>query len=301
MALLAAVLAMLVLGFLGTTFASLVVQHQYAAVNQSLALHALYLAEAGFELAVQEVLDNEDKAFNGATADGVIGQITNVPLGSGKVSVAKGTQQPPVFTATGTVGTVSRVIEMAIDINLVKLDPVFQDAPNLATNWPEAPPAPGEGASGIDSTANSCCSPSALTVATWLGPNFRFSSYREQTLSPTIPPGSRIPQVRLNYMRDRIGPSANIDRFMLELQLVRSNGTTEIVFSTGFTLPDVDDGVWKLADIRGWTTSATLTTSKVRLFYDLRTTEFADPTDRAIGWFDNIVVNLVKKSAWSEP
>lgn len=297
MALLAAVLAMGVLGFLGTTFASLVVQHQYAAVNQSLALHALYLAEAGFELAIQEVMERQDKAFNGAAADGVIGQIMNVPLGSGKVSVTKGTQAPPVFTATGTVGTVSRVIAMAIDINLVKQDPVFDNPANLATNWPEEPPTSGQSAGG-----SSAIESNALKAQVNPGPGNQFTTYRYQALNPTLPPSSVIKVVRMSYMRDRNGPAANIQQHTLSFQLVDVDGGATTVFSAGpAAVSDADKGVWKLTDTRGWTTSSNKTTNRVRLYYDMKTPNWAAPTDQALNWYDFVEVITLKKSAWSEP
>ena len=292
--LLAAVLAMGVLGFLGMTFADLVVQQQYAAVNEPRALRALYLVEAGFELAIQELLDNQDYAFNGAAANGVIGGITNVPLGAGTVSVSKGSQTPPVFTATGTVGEVSRVIAMTLDVkNLVKQDPTFDDVANLGTNWPEAPPTNTAGASGIQSNA--------LKEWTDPGKNKRFTTYREQVLDQAIPAGSRV-GVRLSYMRDRTGGGNTVNKQTLEVQLVRSDGSTETPWSVGpGSVSDADKGVWFTADIRGWATSSSLSTTKVRLFYDLGTGGTASTTDQAFGWFDNIQVNTVSKSAWSEP
>lgn len=292
-ALLAAVLAMGVLAFLGTTFAGLVVQHQYGAVNEARAVHALYVAEAGFELVIQELLDGQDYAFSGAPADGVIGGITNVPVGAGTVSVSKGPETPPVFTATGTVGDVRRVIKMTLDVkNLVKNDPVFDDVPNLATNWPETV-TNAIGASGIVSNA----------LKTWTDPgkNKDFTAYREQVLDQAIPAKSRI-GVRLNHMRDRTGAGSTVNRQTIELRLVKSDGSTDTVFSKGpASVSDTNRGVWLQEDIRGWATSTTLSTQKVRLFYDLGTSGSAATTDQAFGWFDNIQVNLVKKSAWSEP
>lgn len=287
-----------VLGFLGMTFAGLVVQHQYAAVNEPRALQALYVAEAGFELAIQELLDNQDYAFNGAPADGVIGGITNVPLGAGTVSVSKGTQTPPVLTSTGTVGDVRRVIQMTLDVkNLVTKDPGFEDVVNLATNWPEAAPTNTAGASGIAASTNGT---NALKTWTNPGKNQNFTTYREQTLAQTIPAGSRI-GVRLSYMRDLTGAGSSVNRQTLALNLVQSDGSTATVWSVGpSSVPTTDQGVWLVADIRGWATSSTLATQAVRLFYDLGTSGSASATDQAFGWFDNIQVNIVKKSAWSE-
>jgi hypothetical protein len=56
----------------------------------------------------------------------------------------------------------------------------------------------------------------------------------------------------------------------------------------------------KLADFRGWLTGPSVT-EKVRLVYGLDVSGAALPTDLAIGWFDNIQVIWVKKSAWGEP
>lgn len=297
--LLAVVLAMGVLGFLGATFADLVVQQQYAAVNEPRALQALYLAEAGFELAIQELLDNQDYAFNGAAANGVIGGITNVPLGAGTVSVSKGGQTPPVLTVTGTVGEVSRVIAMTLDVkNLVKKDPTFDDAANLATNWPEAPPTNINGDSTIQSNA--------LRAETSGGKNLQFTSYREQVLDQAIPAGSLV-GVRLSYKRDRTGAGNTVNKHTLELRLVTSGGSTQTPWSVGpGSVSDADKNVWLTADIRGWPTSSSASTTKVRLFYDLGTGGAASngpvpPPDLAFGWFDNVQVNIVSKSAWSEP
>lgn len=292
---------MLVLGFLGATFAGLVVQHQYGAVNEARVTHALYAAEAGLELIIQELLDQQDYAFNGAAADGVIGGIANVPLGAGTVSVTKGTQTPPVFTATGTVGDVRRVVQMTLDVkNLVKNDPVFNDVANLTTNWPQTV-TNSAGASGIASVANSCCSPNALKAETNPGKNIDFTAYREQVLVESIPTNSRI-IVRLNHMRDRTGDGSTVNRQILELKLVKSDGSTDTVFSKGpAAVTDTNRGVWFSEDVRGVPTSSTLLTTKVRLFYDLGTSGSALTTDQAFGWFDTIQVNLVKKSAWSEP
>lgn len=287
-ALLAAVLAMGVLGFLGTTFAGLVVQHQYAAVNEARALMALYLAEAGFEVAIQELLDNTD--YGG---DGVIGGLTNVPLGSGTVSVTKGAQTPPVLTATGTVGDLRRILQMTVDVkNLVKKDPTFDDAANLGTNWTQTV-SNASGASGIQSNA----------LKSWTDPgkNKDFTAYRDQVLDQAIPAGGRA-IVRLSYMRDQTGAGNTVNRQTLKLQLVNSAGGTDTVWSIGpSSVSDADKGVWFTQDIRGWATSSTLTTNKVRLLYDLGTGGAASATDQAFGWFDNIQVNIVKKSAWGEP
>lgn len=291
------------LGVLGTAFASLVVQHQYAAVNEFRATHAVYLAEAGFELAIQELLDNQDYSFNSAPADNVIGGVTNVSLGHGTVSVTKGAQTPPVLTATGTVGNVSRVIAMTLDVkNLVKNDPVFNEPANLdqPTYWPQTVTNPA-GVSGIAGVADPCCSPNALKAETNAGKNIDFTAYREQPLDQVIPAKSRI-GVRLSHMRDRTGAGNTVNRQRLELQVVKSDGTTDTVWSIGpGSVSDTDKGRWIAEDIRGWATSATLTTNKVRLYYDLGTGGAAADTDRASGWFDNIQVNIVKKSGWSEP
>ncbi len=292
---------MLVLGLLGATFASLVTQHQYAAVHETSSVQALYLAEAGFEMVILELLDNHDYAFNGAPADGVIGTITNVPIGAGTVSVTKGTQTPPVFTATGTVGDVSRVITMTIDVkNLVTLDPVFSDPTNLPTNWPEAVPTNPNGASGI-ATDPANATNTALKTWTTPGKNQSFTSYREQVLAQSISPNSSV-IVRLSHMRDRTGAGSTVNKQTLSLQLVNSDGSTNTVWSEGpSSVSDTNRGIWFSEDLRGVATSATLSTTKARLFYDLGTSGSAATTDQAFGWFDNIQVNLVKKSAWGEP
>ena len=289
MSLLAVVLAMGVLAFLGVTFADLVVQQQYAAANEPRALQALYLAEAGFEVAVQELLDNVDYDGNG-----VVGGVTNVALGAGTVSVSKGGQTPPVLTATGTVGEVSRVIAMTLDVkNLVKHDPTFDDAANLATNWPEAPPTNTAGDSSIQSNA--------LRAETNAGKNLQFTSYREQVLDQAIPAGGVV-GVRVSYKRDRTGAGNTVNKHTLAVRLVRSDGSTETPWSIGpSSVSDADKAVWLTADVRGWATSSSLTTTKVRLFYDLGTGGGAATTDRAFGWFDTVQVNIVQKSAWSEP
>jgi len=103
-------------------------------------------------------------------------------------------------------------------------------------------------------------------------------------------------------MRDRTGSSSTVNRQKLELRLVKSDGTTDTVWSVGpASVSDTNRGVWLLADIRGWKTSSSLTTDKVRLFYDLGTSGSASATDQAFGWFDNIAVNIVQKAAWREP
>lgn len=301
--LLASVLAMLGLSVMGLVFASAVTQHQYSAVNQLLSTQVLYIAEAGFELAIQERLDNQDYAFNGVSADGVIGGIggiTSVPIGAGSVKVTKGTESPPVFTATATVGDVTRVVAMTLDVrNLIKRDPFFEDAANLGNNWPEAPPTQVEGGSGIAADGGN----NRLKVWTTPGNNQDFISYREQAVDyndtllgeQPVPPNSRV-GVRLNYMRDYTG---SVNRHTLKLQLVKSDGTTQEPFSIGpSSVPDAEKGAWLLADIRGWPTDSLLTTDKVRLFYDLGTTGSGG---QAFGWFDNIQVNIVKKGIWNEP
>lgn len=298
--LLASILAMMGLAVMGTVFASAVTQHQYSAVNQLLSTQALYIAEAGFELVIQELLDNQDYSFNGAAADGVVGGVTNVPMGAGRVSVTKGTQTPPVFTGTATVHDVSRVIAMTLDVkNLVKKDPTFDDGANLDANWPETITNTA-GSSGIADVPNACCSPKALRARTDPGKNKTFTAYREQTLDQIIPPKSRI-IVRFNHMRDRTGAGNTVNAQTLELRLVYSDGSTGLVWSKGpAAVSDTNKGVWFLEDIRGWQTSSTLDTTKVRLGYNLSTGGAATDADQAFGWFDNIQVNLVRKSAWNE-
>lgn len=294
--LLATVLAMLGLGLMGALFASAVTQHQYAAVNQTFSTRALYLAEAGFELVIQELMDNADQVFNGAPADGVIGAVTSVPVGGGTVTVTKGTETPPVFTATASVGAVRRVLAMTLDVkNLVKTDPVFQDVANLSSNWPETPPAVGsdEGGSGIASNS--------LKTWTNAGKNQDFTTSREQALDPIVPAGGRV-MVRVSHMRDYTGFSSSVNRQSLELHLVRSDGSTQKAWSIGpSSVSASDKAVWFTVDLRGVQTSSSLTTNKVRLVYDLGTSGSAAASDQAFGWLDNVAVNIVDKSAWKEP
>ncbi len=292
--LLASILAMMGLAVMGVFFASAVTQHQYSAVNELRSTQALYLTEAGFEMIIQELLDNQDYSFNGAGTDGVIGEITDVPLGAGTVSVTKETGSPPVFTSTGTVGDIRRVVAMTMDVkNLVINDPVFNDVANLGTNWPEALPTNSAGTSGIDTNA--------LKIQTTAGGNQDFTSYREQTLDQAIPPNSRV-GVRLSYMRDRTGASNTVNRHTLEVRLVRTDGSVETPWSIGpGTVSDTDNGVWLAVDVRGWETSSTLAIDRIRLFYDLGTGGAALETDQAFGWFDDIAVNIVGKGAWTEP
>lgn len=290
--LLTSVLAMVGLAVTGAVFASGVTQHQYAAVNQLLSTQALHLAESGFELAIQEFLDNQDYAFNGAPAGDGVGNVTNVPLGPGTVTVTcDGVTK--LCTSTGTVGDISRVTEMTLDVkNLVKNDPVFEDVANLDTNWPETV-SQSLGASGIES--------GALKSWTTPGKNQDFTAYREQVLDQTVPAGSRI-SVRLSYMRSRTGAGSTANRHTLELQVVKSDGTTDTVWSKGpFAVSDTDNGVWLVEEIRGWATSSSLATQKVRLVYDLGTTGSASATDQAVGRLDNIAVNIVSKVGWREP
>lgn len=293
--LLASILAMLGLALMATVYAGAVTQHQYGAVNQVYSTHAIYLAEAGFELAIQELMDGSDQAFNGAAADGVVGAVTNVPMGAGTVTVTKGPETPPVLTATASVGGVRRVLAMTLDArNLVKKDPVFEDAVNLATNWPETPPAVGldEGGSGIVSNS--------LKTWTNAGKNQDFATSREQGLDPIVPAAGRV-MVRLSHMRDYTGSSSSVNRQSLELHLVRSDGSSEKVWSVGpSSVSASDKGVWFTTDIRGWGTSTSLTTNKVRLVYDLGTSGSASGGDQAFGWLDTIAVNIVNKSAWKE-
>jgi len=293
--LLASVLAMFTLALLAAVFMGAVAQHQYGAMNQVFSTQALYLAEAGFELAIQELMDNADQVFNGAPADGVVGAITNVPVGGGTVTVTKGTETPPVFTATASVGAVRRVVAMTLDVkNLVKNDPVFQDVANLVTNWPETPPAVGsdEGGSGIASNS--------LKTWTTAGKNQDFTTSREQALDPIVPTDGRV-MVRVSYMRDYTGSSSSVNRQSLELHLVRSDGSTQKVWSIGpSSVNATDKAVWFTVDIRGVQTSGSLTTNKVRLVYDLGTSGSASASDQAFGWLDNIAVNVVNKSAWKE-
>lgn len=303
MALLAAVLAMGVLGFLGTTFASLVVQHQYAAVNQSVALHALYLAEAGFELAIQELLDNQDKAFNGAAADGVIGGITNVPVGSGTVSVTKGTETPPVFTATGTVGDVRRVIQMTMDVRQVVTQYWnFPNGTDLANGWKEFDKVQNNSPAEVSlSTDNG---PSFSTDGTRSfkisvdGPNTTYFAHREQFNVNVNVPAKRWVSVRLDFKKFYNLAVGLPQTQELAVLLWRSSDSTSQVLWSDAVI--TNNNLWQTVDKRGILTGSP-GFDRVRFRHDLAHGAGVVSGEETRAFIDNIRVFVVEKSAWGEP
>jgi hypothetical protein len=309
--LLASVLAMLGLSVMGLVFASAVTQHQYSAVNQMLSTQALYIAEAGFELAIQELLDNQDQAFNSAAADGVIGGIggiTSVPIGAGSVKVTKGTESPPVFTATATVGDVTRVVVMTLDVrNLITQDWTFPTTANLAVNWTEFDKQQnnigkagiaGDGQIAGESVTNG---PRFSTDGTSSfrimldAQNSTYFAYRQQNVNV---PANKMVVVRLDFKKNYTFVTGQPQSQELALLLWRSGDNT---FQTLWSdAAKTNNNVWQPVDLRGILT-ASPGFDRVRFRHDLAHNASAQSGEKTWAWIDNISVNVVEKSTWNEP
>jgi len=305
--LLTSVLAMMGLAFMGLVFASGVAQHQYSAVNQMLSTQAFYLTEAGFELAIQELLGNQDYAFNGAAADGVIGAITNVPIGSGKVSVTKGTQIPPVLTATATVGDVRRVVAMTLDVkNLITQDWTFPTTANLAVNSTEFDKQQnnngkaglaGDGQIVGESIVNgprfASDGTTSFRINVW-GGNSSYLAYRQQNVN--VPAGKRV-VVRLDFKKNHTFSTGQPQKQELALLLWRSDNTSQEVWRDAVK---TSNNLWQTVDLRGILTGSPMF-DKVRFYHALEQPPNVQSGEETWAWIDNISVNIVDKSAWNEP
>ncbi|MBI4491131.1 MAG: hypothetical protein HY694_18770 [Deltaproteobacteria bacterium] len=306
--LLASILAMMGLAFMGVVFASAVTQHQYSAVNQMLSTQAFYIAEAGFELAIQELLDNQNYAFNGVGPDTDIGTITSVPIGAGRVSIAKGTQTPPVLTATATVGDVTRVVAMTLDVkNLITQDWTFPTNANLPVNWTEFDKQQnnigkagiaGDGQIAGESVANGPRFSSDGTSSFRImldGQNATYFAYRQQNVN--VPANKRV-VVRHDFKKNYTFTTGQPQSQELALLLWRSGDNT---FQTLWSdAAKVNNNLWQSVDLRGILTGSPAF-DRVRFRHDVAHNASAQSGEKTWAWLDNISVNVVEKSAWNEP
>jgi hypothetical protein len=286
---------------MGVVFASAVTQHQYSAVNQMLSTQAFYLTEAGFELAIQELLDNQDYAFNGAAADGVKGGITNVPIGAGKVTVTKGSQTPPVFTGSATVGDVTRVVAMTLDVkNLITQDWTFPTTANLPLNWTEFEKTQNNiGQSGLaNPVENGPRFSSDGTTSFWVkvtGQSSTYFAYREQVVN--VPANKKV-VVRVDFKKNYFFGTGQPQTQELALLLWRSlDNTSQELWSDGAKL---NNNLWQTVDDRTKVTGSPAF-DRVRFRHNLAHNNSAQASEWTEAWIDNISINIVNKSAWNEP
>lgn len=299
--LIAAILAMLGLAVMGSAFASVVTQQQHTAVTQLRAARALYLAEAGFELAIQELMDGTDQAFNGAAPDGVIGGVTAVPLGSGTVTVTSSGAVPPVLTSTGEVVGVRRALQMTVDAkNLVTQDWTFPTTANLPVTWPETGAVQaGTWWSGLASPAVNGLRFSGDGTTSFKvrvdDQNAAYFAYREQAV--TIPANRRL-TVRLDFKKNYSFGTGQPQSQDLAVLLWRSgDGSSQTVWSDG---SKSNTNIWETVDLRGVTTGSPAF-DRVRIRHDLVHNASAKAWEYTEAWLDNVSVSLVDRSGWKEP
>jgi len=110
-------LLMLILATTSITYVALVGDSQDAAMQQWRSLQALYAAEGGVEMAMQELAQDED-----LDADGTVGGISddgntgnNPSVGSGTVEVSYTSGASQVIAATGRCGPAERVVSITLD------------------------------------------------------------------------------------------------------------------------------------------------------------------------------------------
>lgn len=115
-ALVVVLLLLLILATTGITYVALVGTGHDATIHQWQSLQALYAAEAGFEMAMQELAKGED-----VDSDGTIGGISddgnpanNPSVGLGTVDVSYSEGASRVVTATGRAGQAERVIQVTV-------------------------------------------------------------------------------------------------------------------------------------------------------------------------------------------
>jgi len=298
--LLASVLAMFALALLAAVFMGAVAQHQYGAMNQVFSTQALYLAEAGFELAIQELMDGTDQAFNGAAPDGVVGGLANVPIGAGRVSVVNNLAVPPVLSSTGEVNGVKRTLQMTIDAkNLITQDWTFPTGADLGSSWPEFDKSQNNiGSAGLASPAdNGPRFPGDGTTsfkARISGQNSTYFAYRQQAAS--VPANKRV-TVRLNYKKNFSFGTGQPQSQELALLLWRSgDGSSQELWAHA---AKSSASTWQSVDLRG-ILSGSPAFDRVRFRHDLAHNASAQSSEFTEAWLDNISISVVDKSTWKE-
>ena len=287
---------------MGVFFASAVTQHQYSAVNELRSTQALYLTEAGFEMIIQELLDNQDYSFNGAGTDGVIGEITDVPLGAGTVSVTKGAGSPPVFTSTGTVGDIRRVVAMTLDVeNLVTQYWNFPTDTDLSNGWKEFDkiqnnsPATAGLANPLDNGPSFPTDGTTSFEAYVDGPNTSYIADREQVVS--VPANTSL-VVRLDFKKNHNFSSGQPQSQELALLLWRSSDSTSQTLWSDTA--KANDNLWQTVDDKG-IVSGSPAFDRVRFRHDVSHNASALVGEETRVWIDNISISIIDKSAWNEP
>ena len=115
-ALVVVLLLLLILATTSITYVALVGAGLDGTINQWQSLQALYAAEAGLEMAMQELAQSEDidtdGTIGGISDDGNAGNDPAVGLGSVDVSYTEGAS--PILTATGRAGQAERVVQVTL-------------------------------------------------------------------------------------------------------------------------------------------------------------------------------------------
>ena len=116
MALVLVLLLLLILATTSITYVALVGAGEDASIHQWRSLQALYAAEAGVEMAMQELAQSQD-----LDSDGNIGGVSddgntanNPAVGLGTVEVNYTDGASPLITATGRAGPAERVVRITL-------------------------------------------------------------------------------------------------------------------------------------------------------------------------------------------
>jgi len=114
--LLVVLLLLLILATTSITYVALVGASQDATIQQWHALQAVYAAEAGLEMAMQELAQSadldSDGTVGGISDDGNVLNNPSVGVGTVEVSYVEGASK--VLTATGRASQAERVVQMTL-------------------------------------------------------------------------------------------------------------------------------------------------------------------------------------------
>ena len=115
-ALVLVLLLLLILTTTSITYVALVGASQDATIQQWRALQAMYAAEGGIEMAMQEIAQSEDLDSDGSVGgisdDGNTGNNPSVGMGTVEVNYSEGASD--VITATGRTGQAERVVQITL-------------------------------------------------------------------------------------------------------------------------------------------------------------------------------------------
>ncbi len=260
------VVTMLVFAVLGVLVTSIVSSDSDVSLSLLQSQQAFYLAEAGREYGIRQIVDSPPlagcpAAFLSLTTGDF--QVCDADAGPAVRVQGTGRVTSPIVT------TSQRVVQAeygAGGSTEALTDGDFEDTPNEPTNWPEtltrtdgqslydpAPPAP------VPSGAQ------ALRAENNLGAGFRFQGYREQTLGTMIPTGTNV-TLSLYFRKIIAGSTAGSSRADIAIELVPTAGGPIQIWSDT-TQPPGDSG-WIQTGLP-LTTTTTKDIVGVRVTYNL--------------------------------